>query len=165
MERSSTMTTEASAQVVTETAAGEPSQVLVDLPTSSETPPSDFVQVAQIEADKAITIAAIEAETEQARIEAASDGELTWQESLALIQEQQALLMGTVETLAATVQSLTAPLIPPISEPEGEDLTLTQEPMVIVEPEIPEAPPSTETEPHERNEDEKPVKARHAFMI
>lgn len=164
------MMTEASAQIVTETATGEPSQVLVDLPTQgqTETPPSDFVQVAEIEANKEITIAAIEAETEQARIEA-QEGNETWQEGLELIRAQQAQLMATVETLSMALQSLTAQSIPPISEPAAEDLRtdLTEEPVVIVEPEIPEepAPPSTETEPHEKSADESPVRARRAFMI
>ena len=167
------MMTEASAQIVTETASGEPSQVLVELPTSSETPPSDFVQVAEIEANRDVTIAAIHAETDQARIEAeaeAQQGEENWQDAVALIRAQQTQLLETVATLSTALQSLTAPLTPPISEPAGEDLTPIQAETVIVEPTIsPETPPETSeetrTEALERNEGEKPVRAKHAFMI
>jgi hypothetical protein len=124
-----------------ETPAGESDAVIVTLPEGEvEAPNSDAVAIAEIEANKDITIAAIHADVEVAAIEARNEreeGNELW----------QAELRDQVQSLTAQVADLTTAVALLIPSP------LSPEPEVLIVPE-PEAetnltPPSMKDETSE----------------
>lgn len=159
------MATEPTAEIV----AAEDNSLLVqvDLTPENETPPSEVVAVAEIEANRDITIAAIHADTEQAHIEAQAERAEEWHENNGSIQAQLAALQSTVETQAETIANLLALSMPPIV---AEDLTPLAEAETIATLETPpetsvtiktEAPENVEV----KTEPEPAPKRGRAYMI
>ena len=113
---------------------GNPVTAMVQLPESE--PVSDAVAIAEIDANKEITIAALHvdaaiasteahAEIETARIEVESERETTWQNDLTAMR-------ANIMELEARITELSAVLAPPLIPTA---LMEAEEPLVIVEPE------------------------------
>lgn len=142
---------------------GNAVSAVIDLPTGEPEPetPEAAVQIAQIEADKEITIAAIHADTEVAAIEARQETDVevsalrernTWLENeLANTQELN-------RDLQAEVSRLTPP---PLPEPETETVIVAEiDPATLTtdtSETSPETSSSTETEPQSESGEGNPV--------
>lgn len=116
----------------------------VETPAPVEAPASDAVEIARIEADTAITLAVIGAETTEAAIAANNSAELD--QCRLRITELEGLNTGLLATVSTLEAQLTpAPLVtepppPPPSESVEED-GLRENPEVV---EVEEAPPAPE---------------------
>jgi dGTP triphosphohydrolase len=84
-------------------------------------PVSDAVAIAEIEAERDVTIAAIQAETTTAIIEAETERETSWQTEAAELRTNIAELKQTVETLANLLPGPADQLTPePLTEAAAE---------------------------------------------
>jgi hypothetical protein len=130
-------TVEAEASVLLDE-QGEPIAAIVELPENEEitNPVSDAVAIAEIDANKEITIAALHVdaaiasteahtEIESARIELESERETQWQSELNELRMNIAELETTMMTLSAALANPSSPTVSPEAE----------EPLVIVDPE------------------------------
>lgn len=154
-----------------ETPAGESDAVIVTLPEGeTETPGSDAVEIARIEAEKEVTIAAIHADVATTEIEARAEGESERDERWHELQSQLANLTGQVASLSETVAALSIlpallPVAEVIAEPEPEPETET----ISTPPSTREETSETPTEVIDVSEAEKPeapapAKARLRFL-
>lgn len=122
---------------------GEAETVIVDLPEGEEVAPvSDAVAIAEIEANKEITIAAIQTdatiaaiegnnEIEAARIEVEIEREKSWQVEAERLQANMMELTSQVESLSTALADLSRPTSQPeltveILDPETETLSTQQ---------------------------------------
>jgi hypothetical protein len=159
------METEQTTATIIETPEGEPNAVVVELPETGveNATGSEAVAIAQIEGDTQVTIAAINAETEQARIEAmaARDEELTqarerisWLESqMTNMEEQNRLAQEQIAALTPPPLPEVEPVAIAVLDPE----TLTD---TLETPQ--ETSSSTETEHQSESEAESPAQAEAA---
>lgn len=122
---------------------------------------SDAVAIAAIEGETAVEIAAIHAETEQARIEADKERDLAWHEARVLELEASLTEQRTrAETAEAALALLSTP--PASPEPGAEEPAVTVETETISIPqstleEIAEIPTEATPESEEERPEEKAV--------
>lgn len=114
-------THEADATILTE--GGEPTAVLVELPETEIEPSSEAVAIAEIEANKEITIAALHvdasiaeiesnAQIETARLVTENERDNSWQSELEQLRMNISALETTVASLLADQVNLLTPMTP-----------------------------------------------------
>jgi hypothetical protein len=146
--------------------------VVVEVPAETieePAPSSDAVEIARIEADKDITIAAIHAETETAAIEARSETDA----EVANLRERNAWLEAEMNTkeqalaeARAEVERLTPPPLPPETETTEVVAVLDPETLATDTSETPTEPlPETPTEAPSESADGAPVAEAEAAVV
>lgn len=162
------------AQVVTENAAGEPTQILVDVPQPDTAPieaveevTDSAVEIAQINADAQVEIAQTEAAVEIARIEAeqnmvaeaaAMRERVTWLEAeLANTQEQNRQLQAQLTPPSLPVEEAAEAMAEAVEEADPE--TLAEAMTTDTSETQTEASQQTQTEAPSESADGNPVEA------
>jgi hypothetical protein len=118
------MTTETVTGVVVDHEDGSPPSIVVELPTTAETEalPGDAVAIAEIEANRDITIAAIHSDTEVQRAEAYAEVETAAVENREDLEWRMNHLTSLVETMSLQLATLTVPALE-VPLPSSEEVT------------------------------------------
>jgi hypothetical protein len=129
--------------------------------TATEVVADSAVEIAQIEADKEVTLAAIDAETQTARIDANERESERWHDQeLASLREQNSTLREKITELETLVASLIPPRLSEEVTPEPEPETMTVSSATVTE-----TSNETKTEAPAEREEEKAVETALAAIV